>query len=128
MRGSLESPAMSPALNPGWQVSQVRDQHRVGDSYLILTLSRPAQFSFRAGQYATFLLTDATGSFRRSYSIASNPNDLEFLQFCIQIEKDGRAADIFKAAIPGTPFVLSPPDGTFQIVNPDHPVVLIAGG
>lgn len=128
MQGSLESPTMNPTLNPEWQVTQVREQHRVGDSYLILTLNRPTQFSFQAGQYATFLLTDAAGSFRRSYSIASSPHDLDFLQFCIQIEKDGRAADLFKASVAGSPFVISPPGGTFRIIKPDHPVVLIAGG
>lgn len=107
---------------------EVQDSQTIGSSYLLLTVSRPKGFTYRAGQFATFLLSDGNGAFRRSYSIASDPHQKKYLQFCIQIEKDGRAAEIFKNLKKGDQVILSPAEGTFQIADAGRPIVLIAGG
>ena len=111
-----------------WEAVGVLEQKQLGSSYLVLTTDRPLHYAYNPGQYATFLLTDSLGTFRRSYSIASDPGDLKKLQFCIQIERDGRAAEIFRSATLGSQLTLSTAEGRFEVKDPSKPLVFIAGG
>ena len=58
------------------------------------TFSTPTDFAFSAGQFIT-LLFDAQGkTIRRPYSIASSPNEMEYIRLCIK-RIDGGAGSAF---------------------------------
>lgn len=125
---STGASALNTTNRSEWTAVEVIRIGSIGPTYIVLTVRRPLGYSFLAGQYVTFLLTDDQGTFRRSYSIASHPSNPSEIEFCIQVERDGRAADILRKSVPGSTLTLGPAEGQFGLKSLKNPLVFIGGG
>jgi ferredoxin-NADP reductase len=108
------------------------ERNEVAEGTMAFAFERPADFSFTAGQFLTITLpnppyNDAKGE-RRTFSIASPPQDTERLQFATRMT--GSALKRSLAEIPlGTPVELFGPAGAFTLHKASSmPAVFIAGG
>lgn len=124
----MENLSLPVKAKSKWNTLAIEHVRREVGNYLILSVVRPEDYSFQAGQHATLSFTDPVGEFERSYSIASPPKEEDFLEFCIQTQNDGRAAAIFKTLKAGDVLKLSEAKGSFKISNPNKPLIFIAGG
>lgn len=90
---------------------------------LELRLSRPADFTFIPGQYASFIMK----GYRRDYTMVSAP-DSETIDFCVALIDSGRfSRDIQRAGL-GMPLKLSGPHGYFVFQSQLNPAVFVATG
>ena len=62
-----------------WIQAEVDHVESVGDRYRILTLVRPDELDYRAGQHVKVRFKDPEGEFERYYSVASNPENKQTL-------------------------------------------------
>jgi CDP-4-dehydro-6-deoxyglucose reductase len=86
-----------------------------------LDLVEPAEIQFRPGQFMTLPVgKDASGhDHRRSYSIASLPDQLRSLRFIIRILTHGLASDFWKSLPVGAEVEMTGPHGFFTL-EPQH--------
>lgn len=78
---------------PTFTVTCTRNE-RIARGVYDISLSKPASFSYKAGQFVLFrvpLLSDPTDIQPRAYSIASAPHEDE-LRFVIKLKEGGRAS------------------------------------
>lgn len=79
---------------------RVRSAVRVTPTLLDLRLTRPPNFTFRAGQFAALWLPDRPRA-KRMYSIASSPAEDDALRFLIEIFPGGVVSPRLAACAPG---------------------------
>ena len=94
-------------------------------------LLSPAEFSFKPGQFVTLSVgSDPQGHpIRRSYSLASMPEDTRRLRLIVKLTKEGPAGAFFRGLKLGDQVEMTGPHGFF-VLDAQHPgdVVLAATG
>ena len=78
-----------------------------------LSITKPENFEFKAGQFVTIFLTKDEKKIPRSYSILSQPSQKEHLDLCIKIVENGFASTIFKETKINDEFYVKGPFGHF---------------
>jgi ferredoxin-NADP reductase len=91
-----------------------------------------ANFEFRAGQHADFVLTDpcmgSAGDNSRTFSLAGAPHDKGPIMIAMRMRKTDFKVALMTAAL-GTKFVVSRPMGSFTLHRDiTRPAVFLAGG
>lgn len=113
---------------PRWKTT-VSSNKEVAPDVVLLTLTRPEQFAFRAGQYVWLVLPDRTRHVgvvdRRAYSIASS-NAGPALELLIRITASDYTQAVRALAV-GAPVEIIGPMGS-EFVAPTQGAVMIAGG
>ncbi|MDP3919054.1 MAG: FAD-binding oxidoreductase [Nanoarchaeota archaeon] len=75
--------------------THVKEIENHANDCIILSLSTPEDFTFKAGQFITLYLKDKEKKLPRSYSILNPPSE-EGIKLCITLVKGGFASEIFK--------------------------------
>jgi len=113
---------------PRWgvRVSSIRE---VAPEVIVLTLERPHDFSFKAGQYVWLVIPERSRREgfidRRAYSIASSVND-SHLEFFIRITKTDYTQSVQRLRVGDSVHIIGPMGSSF--VATDAGTILIAGG
>ena len=85
-------------------------------------------FRWKPGQYVTLAFQTATGPIRRSYTIASSPNQSRFLELTVKREGGG-SAFLHDHVHEGDVISIVGPNGNFTFTGAEAPsLVMIAGG
>ena len=110
--------------------AKVTTKEYLTEDVIILSLSIPEDFSFKAGQFITLFITKDGEKKPRSYSILSPPSQKESLDLCIKIVPEGFASEIFSNVKETDEFEVKGPFGHFIFDEEDRneEVVFIAGG
>jgi propane monooxygenase reductase subunit len=107
------------AAMPGPLVAALRSRTLIaaGIADLVFELREPPRLEFKAGQFVSIAVTDASGAAlpRRSYSIASQSDDPERLRFIIRVIAGGAASDHLMTLAPGDELALTGPYGFFVL-------------
>lgn len=85
-------------------------------------------FSYRPGQFLELIASD---DLRRHYSIASHPEEDNFVEMHIRLHENGRMSrHLAEQVSPGHNLHVAGPSGTcfYEGVDPDQPLVLIGAG
>lgn len=82
-------------MSPQKFETKVLGKQYLTDDVILLKLSKPDNFTFKAGQFITLKITNNNQTKPRSYSILNPPNS-NTLELCIKIVQDGFASQIFK--------------------------------
>ncbi len=86
-------------------------------------------FRWQPGQYITLAFHTATGPIRRSYTIASSPNQNRFLELTVKREEGGGSAFLHDHVHEGDVISIVGPQGDFTFTGAEaHSIVMIAGG
>lgn len=112
-----------------WTPSKIIAISPVATDTVAVQLERPANYFFKAGQYAVVRATLSNGEQRiRQYSFSSSPCNEDYLEMIVQREPGGEVSNWFyKKALPSVTVELSQPLGGFVLKNVARPTVLIAG-
>lgn len=92
-----------------------------------LVLSRPQNFSFKAGQFITLHIQIGEKSRWRSYSIFSSPDE-EHLRLCIKVVPEGFASSHFEVVEEGYTYKMRGPLGNFTVDHDTNNHVFISTG
>lgn len=84
----------------------------VTSNVAIFSFTRPAGFTFKAGQFVQFKIPHGNSPVWRSYSIASAPS-VPYLDFAIKIIPGGIASEHLKKLNPGETIIFTGPEGRF---------------
>src|SRR5262245_25831440 len=100
-----------------------------GVLHLAFTRDDGEAISFIPGQFITIHLPHGDKILRRSYSIASLPNQSNLIEFAASYVKEGRATDVLFNLQPGQQLTVSGPAGKLTLSD-EHPkrYVLVATG
>ena len=110
-----------------WRSLTILEIKLVAEETVAVRFTRPADYTFRAGQYAVTRITKTTNTFIRQYSFSSSPGD-DTLELLIQREPGGEVSSwFFESAQPGDIVEISQPFGNFTLEAGKRPVLLIAG-
>lgn len=92
-----------------------------------LKLPRGQRMQFLAGQYMDILLP---GGKRRAFSIASSPNEQEFIELHVKyVDGGGFTGHVFDSMKPGEILRLEGPLGMFFVrLNSPRPILMMGGG
>ncbi len=93
--------------------SAVLERQQLTSSVILLKLSTPAEFTFKAGQFVTVKITSAGATRLKSYSICNPPRQRKTLDLCIKIVENGFASEIFQKTKSGDSFEIKGPFGHF---------------
>ena len=108
-------------------ISNIEKKGRVRLYHLLF--KKGVIFHFLPGQFVIVDYADAKGEFKRSYSIASDPEHKNFLELCISLTKDGRGSKILSKIKIGDRLKISGPFGVFHLeISNNQDIILIAGG
>jgi len=108
-------------------ISGLKKQGRI--RMIRLEFEKGVLFSFTPGQFIMVDYKDKDGSFKRSYSIASDPEHKHYIELCVSLKEGGRGSNVLKKAKKGQKLVINGPFGMFKLQeNPKNDVILIAGG
>jgi len=111
--------------------TKLLDRKMISSDILVVSLDRPEQYKFRAGQFCFLNLhnigiQDERG-LRRHLSIASPPHEKELL-FATKISGSAFKQTLLKMPL-GNIITIEPPLGTFTLPEETaNPVIFIAGG
>ncbi len=97
---------------------------------ILLSLSAPQEFSFKAGQFIT-LRVEKREEFRlKSYSVLNPPSEKGKVDLCIKLVDGGFASEVLKKARKGDSFQIKGPLGhfVFQEDDKNKEIWLIGGG
>ncbi len=86
------------------------------------------QFSFTPGQFIMVNYKDAQGEFKRSYSIASDPEHKQYLELCVSLKEGGRGSALLAKVKKGSKLTINGPFGAFHLEEKQGEIILIAGG
>ncbi|MBI2665631.1 FAD-dependent oxidoreductase [Candidatus Woesearchaeota archaeon] len=102
--------------------SEVKEVRKLTDTTIFLSLTCPADFTFKAGQYVALTIVSATGSKPRLYSILNSPSDVGKLDLCIRLVENGYASEVFRNSKVGDTFMVKGPFGNmlFQDQEEEH--------
>ncbi|MGH7723905.1 MAG: ferredoxin--NADP reductase [Candidatus Eiseniibacteriota bacterium] len=89
-----------------------------------LELVDPPRFAYKAGQFITVPVAEAT---LRSYSIASPPEDPRWLKVAVDIQPGGPGSRYFQTLQPGTDVKFQGPYGAFVVRDDALPHLLFVG-
>jgi len=108
-------------------ISGLKKQGRI--LMIQLEFKKGVLFSFTPGQFIMVDYTDKNGTFKRSYSIASDPEHKHYLELCVSLKEDGRGSNVLKKAKKGQKLKINGPFGVFKLQeNAKNDIILIAGG
>ncbi|MEM4263991.1 MAG: FAD-dependent oxidoreductase [Candidatus Woesearchaeota archaeon] len=95
---------------------------------LRLDFAKDVQFSFTPGQFIMVNYKDEQGEFKRSYSIASDPEHKHYIELCVSLKEGGRGSTLLAKAKKGDKLKISGPFGAFHLEDKQGEIILIAGG
>lgn len=104
-------------MNPEKYLVRVSDKYFVSENerflYVKFELVLPDRINYQAGQYVSFKINEVGE--RRSYSIASTPDDNHGFHILAEIIDDGKGSEFFKKIQPGQEVEVLAPLGRFVI-------------
>ncbi|GAB3231009.1 2Fe-2S iron-sulfur cluster-binding protein [Mycolicibacterium hippocampi] len=121
--GSEELPPMEP---PARRVATVTGVRPLTKSLVELRVRLDRTLSFRAGQYAEFLIPGT--SERRSFSLASAPSEELDCLFCIKRVDGGAFGTLLQTLRPGDSLDIEAPFGAMFYRDTGRPVLIVATG
>ncbi len=92
-----------------------------------MTMRKPAEFNFLAGQFVQFSILERDKPALRSYSIASDPSAPE-LTFCVKMLPGGLASTYFGNLKPDEMLSFTGPQGRFVCAVEGSPLLFVATG
>lgn len=108
-------------------ISGLKKQGRI--RMIRLEFEKGVKFNFTPGQFIMVDYKDKEGDFKRSYSIASDPEHKHYIELCVSLKEGGRGSNVLKKAKKGQKLTINGPFGVFRLQeNPKNDIVLIAGG
>jgi ferredoxin-NADP reductase len=84
--------------------AKVTEIKYITEDVVFMSLTRPQDFEFKAGQFITIAIKKGDIKRLKSYSIFSAPSKKESLDFCIKIIEEGFASEVFKETKVGDQF------------------------
>lgn len=121
--GIEELPSLVP---PSRRVATVTDVTAMTDSLIELRVRLDQPLSFRAGQYAEFVVPH-TGQ-RRSFSFVNAPDDARDCVFCIKHIDGGAFSTVLQTLRPGDRLDTEAPFGTMFYRETGRPILAAATG
>ncbi len=108
----------------------VLENKKLTDDVILLSLSVPKEFSFKAGQFVTIRVEKGEEFRLKSYSILSPPSQKGKMDLCIKIVEGGFASEILRKIRKGDSFQVKGPFGHFVFEEDDKnkEIWLIGGG
>ncbi|HIJ10779.1 TPA: hypothetical protein HA278_01855 [Candidatus Woesearchaeota archaeon] len=118
---------MTLATFQTFQATVIKKENVTHD-VIVLSCSVPTDFSFKAGQFITLMITKDGETKPRSYSILNAPSETGTLSLCIKIVPDGWASDIFNMTKKDDTFLVKGPFGHFVFDESGNDHWFICGG
>jgi len=108
--------------------SEILETINLSSDVKSIKIKRPKDFDFKAGQYVSISFSLKETKLRKPYSIASSPNEKEFLEICIK--RIGKVSNYICDLKKGDNVELFGPAGTFVINEPfkQKDLIFIATG
>lgn len=100
--------------------SKVIERKDLNKDVILLSLSAPEEFSFKAGQFLTLKVEREGETKLKSYSILSPPLKKGEIDLCIKLIEGGFASEIFKNVKEGDSFEIKGPLGHFFFNEEDE--------
>jgi len=100
--------------------SKVVKRKDLNKDVVLLSLTAPKEFSFKAGQFVTLKIEKEGEKKLKSYSILNSPSDKERIDLCIKIVDGGFASEIFRNVKEGDSFEVKGPFGHFFFNEEDE--------
>jgi ferredoxin-NADP reductase len=108
-------------------MGKITNMELVTPHTMILSIKRPEDFVFEAGQFVQFLIPDGEKETPRSYSLASDPQN-ENLIFAIKLVDKGFASTYLKNLKVGKEIKVRGPLGHFFCKEDDKSMFMVATG
>lgn len=109
---------------PQKYTARVSDKYFISDNkrflYLKFELISPDRISYQAGQYVSIKINEEGE--RRSYSIASTPDDNHGFHLLVEITPEGKGSEFLKKIEIGTGVEILAPLGRFAVKEPNRAV------
>ena len=100
--------------------SKVTERKQLTKDVIILSLTTPEDFTFKAGQFVSLRMEKDGEKKLKSYSILSPPSQKGQIDLCIKIVDGGFASEIFRKTKVGDPFEIKGPFGHFFFREDDE--------
>src|SRR3989344_868847 len=98
----------------------VIENKKLTDDVIILSLSAPKEFSFKAGQFVTVKIEQGQEFRLKSYSVLNPPSEKGKVDLCVKIVEGGFASEVLKKAKKGDSFQVKGPLGHFVFEEDDN--------
>jgi NAD(P)H-flavin reductase len=118
--------------------AQLESRIELSDGLAIIRFALERDFFFEPGQYATLWLTHGRKTFGRPYTMASSPSETRFLEFYINLVREGKlTTSLWKPDVieglkrreKGTKAAVTGPKGRFVLdVKDSRDMVFVASG
>ena len=110
---------------PQKYTARVSDKYFISDNerflYVKFELISPDRISYQAGQYVSIKINEEGE--RRSYSIASTPDDNHGFHLLVEITPEGKGSEFLKKIEIGTEVEILAPLGRFAVNEPNRAVI-----
>ena len=121
---------MTQALEPDFSSLLVQDKTQAAKDIWCFKLVHPqghALPDFKAGAHIT---VQTPAGQRRNYSLCNDPAETSYCEIGIKLERSGRGGSqsMIDQVHVGDLLSVSSPKNDFELLNPDHEVIFIAGG
>ena len=121
---------MTQALEPDFSSLLVQDRTQVAKDIWCFKLVHPqghALPDFKAGAHIT---VQTPAGQRRNYSLCNDPAETSYCEIGIKLERSGRGGSqsMIDQVHVGDLLSVSSPKNDFELLDPDHEVIFIAGG
>ena len=121
---------MTQALDPEFSSLLVEQKSQVAKDIWSFKLVHPhgsALPAFKAGAHIT---VQTPGGQRRNYSLCNDPADTRHCEIAIKLERNGRGGSqsMVDQVQVGDLLSVSAPQNDFELIDPSHDVIFIAGG
>lgn len=108
----------------------VLENKKLTPDVILLSLSAPKEFTFKAGQFVTVRVEMGEEFRLKSYSVLNPPSEKGKIDLCIKIVDGGFASEVLRKAKKGDSFQVKGPLGHFVFEEDDQnkEIWLIGGG
>jgi len=107
--------------------AKIIEKKQLTNDVIELSLEKPADFNFKAGQFVSIKIKNKDVVKMRSYSILSTISE-DRLRFVIKIIKNGFASDVFENCKVGDEFEVRGPGGKFIFEDDENEYWFISTG
>lgn len=111
------------------RTAKLKGKNQFTKDVIEITFETPDAFTFKAGQFVTFKVSDKTPPCFRAYSISSSPqNNTQGFSTCLKVLENGRGSNWLNSLKIGDNIEFLGPNGNFLFKGAKDNVIFIATG
>ena len=121
---------MTQALDPEFSSLLVEQKSQVAKDIWSFKLVHPQGATLPAFKAGAHITVQTPGGQRRNYSLCNDPADTRHCEIAIKLERNGRGGSqsMVDQVQVGDLLSVSAPQNDFELIDPSHDVIFIAGG